>query len=200
MEKNDYKNISNFAKSKNVNLSGVKKFKGSPAVVNDSVTFLANINNIFPNISVNNKKLTLNLGESMSKKDFAATNGRIISLNKDYYHNIDILQSEYKKLADNGWFVKGTDYRAIIYHESGHVIDEIYKIDSLKIACEITGLESKKILEFVKTDLSAYAASDKYGNEIISEVFADIFSGNASKFSKEFYKKVLEITRTDKNK
>ncbi len=85
----------------------------------------------------------------MDAEDFAITHGRIITLNGNAFRDVRILQEEYQKLVDEGWFVKGTDWRAIIHHEFGHVVSNVYKIDPLKIACEVTGLTEKEVIAYV---------------------------------------------------
>ena len=101
----------------------------------------------------------------------------------------------YAKDVADGWFVKGTDWRAIIHHEFGHVVANVYKLDPLKIACEITGFKPAETLKFLERELSKYAGLKLDGSEIISEVFADISTGKACDFSHKFYNKVLELTR-----
>ena len=141
------------------------------------------------------RNLTLSLSRTMDAEDFAITSGRIITLNANAYRDVGVLQEEYQKLVNEGWFVKGTDYRAIIHHEFGHVVANVYKIDSLKIACEITGMDELATLQVVKKNLSEYAAGFEDGSEIISEVFADMSSNTPSEFSRNFYDKVIQMIR-----
>ena len=143
--------------------------------------------------------MTLELASYMDAEDFAETHGRIITLNANTYRDERLLQAEYQKSVDDGWFVKGTDYRAIIHHEFGHVVAEIYKIKPLKIACEITGMNAARTIEFVKENLSEYAGKGNDGGEIIAEVFADMSTDNPSEFSRKFYEKVLEAVNNVKN-
>ena len=70
----------------------------------------------------------------MRAEDFAITHGRVIELNENAYRDVSLLQNEYQKSVNKGWFVQGTDYRAIIHHEFGHTLADVYKIDPLKIA------------------------------------------------------------------
>ena len=109
----------------------------------------------------------------------------------------EILKSEYEKAVEEGWFVKGTDWRAIIHHEFGHVVANVYKINSLKIACEITELSPKETLDFLDINLSHYAGGYNDGREIISEVFADISTGKPNDFSRKFYAKILEVVKSE---
>ena len=129
----------------------------------------------------------------MRAEDFAITHGRVIELNENAYRDVSLLQNEYQKSVNKGWFVQGTDYRAIIHHEFGHTLADVYKIDPLKIACEITGLSQFRVIDFVKEHLSKYAGEFKNGQEIIAEVFADMTTDNPDEFSLKFYNKVLEI-------
>ena len=85
----------------------------------------------------------LTLNENLDAADFAVTTKiRNVNLNANAYRDLEKLKMEYQKAVDEGWFVKGTDYRAIIHHEFGHIVAKTYNIDSLKIACEITGLSA----------------------------------------------------------
>ena len=69
----------------------------------------------------------------------------------------------------------------------------MYRVDSMKIACEITGLKKAHTLQFIQENLSEYASSIPKGTEIISEVFADISTGNPTNFSREFYSILLKL-------
>ncbi len=131
----------------------------------------------------------------MTAKDYAVTRGKIISLNEDAYRNVELLAAEYQKDVADGWFVKGTTYQAIPHHEFGHVVADVYRLDPLKIACEVTGLNPKEILIWVKTALSKYAGGFNDGGEFIAEVFADMSTNFPSEFSRKFYNKVLHLTR-----
>ena len=53
-------------------------------------------------------------------------------------------------------------------------------------------------LDYVTDNLSLYAGKFSNGQEIISEVFADISTGNPCEFSRKFYERVLELTRGNK--
>ena len=131
----------------------------------------------------------------MNAKDFAITRGKIISLNANAYRDVNLLAREYRRAMETGWFVKDTTWRAIIHHEFGHVVANVYKLDGLKIACEITGLKPKELFPWLKKNLSEYAGSYLDGGEIISEVFADMSTDKPSDFSRKFYDKVLALTR-----
>ena len=131
----------------------------------------------------------------MHPQDYAETTKRKIKLNAVAYRDVELLEMEYQKDVADGWFVQGTDYRAIIHHEFGHVVANVYKLDLLKIACEITGLNPREILLYVAKNLSIYAGKCTDGAEIISEVFADMSTNAPCEFSKKFYNAILNLTR-----
>ena len=136
----------------------------------------------------------LTLNENLDAADFAVTTKiRNVNLNANAYRDLEKLKMEYQKAVDEGWFVKGTDYRAIIHHEFGHIVAKTYNIDSLKIACEITRMTPKKTLDYLDEHLSHYSAGFENDKEIISEVFADISIGKPSDFSQKFYSKMLKL-------
>lgn len=192
ISKAEYEKLRELADSNSIALSNVRKFDGSPSIIEESIKTLAALKSKFPAVADEKHKLTLALAEGMDAADFAMTHGRIITLNANAYRDVKLLQAEYQKTVDAGWFVKGTTPQAIIHHEFGHVVADIFKINPLKIACEITGLNDKATLAWLYSNLSKYAGSAKDGGEIISEVFADMSSRQPCEFSRKFYAKVLE--------
>ena len=198
ISKEDYALLRDIAIKHKISLIGVKNFDGSPAVVKEVIETLSKLKNKFPAVSDKRHNLELEMSIFLDDEDFAITKGRKISLNANAYRDVRILQSEYQKAVKEGWFVKGTDWRAIIHHEFGHLVSKFYKIDSMKIACEITSSSHLKTLEFVGDMLSTYAAKISDGGEIIAEVFADMSTNNPCDFSLKFYNKVLEIVGESK--
>ena len=191
LSKETYQELRELAVSKGISLVGVKLFDGSPKVVQEIIETISDLKKVFPLVSDVRHKIELEFSIRLADVDFAETKKRIITLNANAYRDVRILQEEYQKLVDEGWFVKGTDWRAIIHHEFGHVVANVYKIDPLKIACEVTGLDSESTLKYLEKNLSKYAASYPNGQEIISEVFADMTTDNPSDFSRKFYEQVL---------
>ena len=148
----------------------------------------------FPEIKSGRKRITISLDEHMGADDFAVTKGHIIHINADAFRNADDLAKEYESLSKEGWFVKGTNYRSIIKHETGHVVANIYGINSLEIAMDITGSSRKEVMRYVSSSLSEYAGAFKDGSEIISEVFSDVFgTDNPSEFSLRFIEECVKI-------
>ena len=99
-------------------------------------------------------------------------------LNADAYRKKHNLQREYKKLSDEGWFVKGTSYQSVIYHETGHMVSDIYGIDGLAIMKDVLGTTSTaETLLWCKNNLSEYSFKVD-GTEIVSEMFSAFYGLN----------------------
>lgn len=115
------------------------------------------------------------------------TRDRITSINANAFRDTEKLDEEYKKLVDSGWFVKRTDYRSIIRHETGHVVENKYDLDGLEAVKKVTNVKSDiKALEIVNEKLSEYAF--EVDKEIISESFSGAYSSGEKN---EFALKIL---------
>lgn len=183
----------NFANQYSIDLQGFKNFDGRISVIKDFIVALSQLRERFPAVANKKHRLSLAVSYNMDADDFAMTKGRVITLNGNAFRDIKCLAEEYQKLVDEGWFVKGTDWKAIIYHEFGHVVAHAYNIKSLKIACSITNKSERQTLTYLKECLSEYAFAFEDGSEIISEVFSDMFCKAQSDFSIRFYQELLKI-------
>lgn len=188
ISKEDYKELSSYARDSGIVLEGFKRFDGDINTIKQVIDGANEISEKFPEIKIGRKKLTISLDEYMNPDDFAITNGHIIRINVDAFRDVETLRAEYEKLEKERWFVKGTDYRSIIKHEVGHVVANLYGIDGLEIAKKITGINSTtEVMMYLENNLSLYASEYEDGSEIISEVFADVFgTDNPSEFSLRF--------------
>lgn len=180
----DYKDIMSYARKNGIELSNFKRFEGNPQTIKELIDDANKIAKQFPKIKAGKHKLTIALDETMSEKDFAITRGHIISINANAYKDTNLLAKAYEGEVKSGRFVKGTDYHAIIMHETGHVVANVYGIDSIELAKECTGLKSKvEVLDYVYDNLSQYSADKDDGSEIIAECFAGAYgSKTPSKF------------------
>lgn len=106
----------------------------------------------------------------------------IMHINADAYRSRETLELEYKKLAEIGWFVRGTSYKSIVYHEVGHMVSDAYGINGLSLMKKVLGTDSTtKTLLWCKNNLSEYSFKSD-GSEIISEIFSAYYgSENPSK-------------------
>lgn len=191
--KEAYDDLMDEGRKNDIQLSGFRFFDGNPELIKDIIASISAITADFPMLRGKKKKVMMRLSMTMDSRDFAITDGRTIRLNQAAFRSKKRLEEEYDALAADGWFVKGTDYRSIGFHEAGHVLGDLYSIDGLEIAKEITGIESTpKLIEYLRTNLSKYAAEYIDGSEIISECFASVY-GSAEK--NEFALKFIERYR-----
>lgn len=191
----EYKDISEYARNSGVKLEGFKQFDGDINVIKQLIDDAKEITDRFPKLNARKNKITISLDMYMNSADFAITNGHIIRINADAFRNVNILQKEYNKLVEEGWFVSGTNYRSIIKHELGHAVENIYGFDGLEIAKKVTGINSTtKLITYLEDNLSRYSSEFEDGSEIISEVFADVFgSDNPSEFALKFIEECNRI-------
>lgn len=132
----------------------------------------------------------------MDSDDFAMARGHVLDINANAFRSKAQLIKEYNKLADKGWFVKETDYHAIINHEIGHMVADRYKIDGLSIAMKITGLGRKETMKYMEKNLSEYSSKFKDGSEIILEVFTYVYnSKKPGEFSLKFMKECIKLIK-----
>ena len=192
----EYRDIMIYAREKRIELSGFKQYDGKTHVVRSLIDDAESIAKDFPEIISGKRRLTIALDDTMSNTDFAVTKGHIVNINANAFRNPDYLAEEYGKLERSGWFVKGTDYHAIIKHEIGHVVGNLDNINGMDIAMKITGMGKKETMSYVKQNLSEYAGSFVDGSEIISEVFADVYgSEHPSEFSLRFIEECAKIKK-----
>ena len=115
----------------------------------------------------------------------------VIQLNAASVRSLEVLEREYAKLADEGWFVKGTSARCVMYHELGHVFSHANKISGMRIARAIIGSKDlAKVVSGMSKKLSRYASSYENGREIVSEVFSAWFGKTGNEFAEEAMRRI----------
>ena len=172
----EHRELKRYAKSNGIELRGFKDSDVDIESAREAIDALGQMVELFPDI-VGDKMhpLTISLEGFMRSVDFAGIGAEeplhVIRINKDAYRNRAALLKEYEEAAKEGFFVKGTDVRSIIYHEVGHIIANKRNVDGLAIMREILnkGLD-KEVLLFCRKNLSIYAGSS--GEEIIAECFS----------------------------
>ena len=118
-------------------------------------------------------------------------------MNKRIFDDTTYLKREYDKHQERGYFVKGTDYRAIVYHEFGHVLNKADK-GLYKALNEVIGARANDAnidaITYVETYISQYAARfnkvDGNYHDALPEILAGAYSGND--FLKELLHDILK--------
>lgn len=175
-----FKTIRAYAESKNIQLQGFKNSDVDTGLAKEVMQDAERIFSKYPELRGGGKKpFTILFDRNMRSVDFAEVKEgvpHILHLNSDAYRSKKCLDQEYKKLADERWFVGGTTYRSIVYHEMGHMASDVYKIDGLEVMKEVLGVKSTaETLLWCKNNLSEYSFKSD-GSEIISEVFSAFYS------------------------
>ena len=190
----DYKKLRKYADDHRIKLSGFKDFVGDIDTIKIVIDDICEIAEDFPLILDEKRGIWLELDYNLGT-DFATTeSGHIIHLNAGYFANIKELDQEYMFAIEEGRFVQGTDWRAISRHETGHVVADLYHINSLAIAFKILNTKSRlRVFEYLTNNLSIYSTELEDGREIISECFSAYYSGVKNNFADQFIKKVGEF-------
>jgi hypothetical protein len=136
---------------------------------------------------IGGKPFGLYIDKNMKPNDFAEVSKRspqLIHLNEKAYRDRDALAAEYALCVADGWFVAGTDYHHIIYHEFGHVLGDYYRINVISITQIIFGLDSKTIITKLRKELSKYSVDIE--GEIISEMISASMKSDPEEFVLNF--------------
>ncbi len=189
----DFKALRSFATERKIRLSGFKDFVGDIETIKKVIDDIAEIAVDFPLILDEKCGIRLELDYGLGT-DFATTeSGHIIHLNAGYFSNLKELEREYEEAVSEGRFVKGTDWRAIARHETGHVVAELYHVDPLSLTFELLQTRSRlAAFEYLTDELSVYSTEYEDGREIISECFSAYYSKVGNQFAEQFLQKVGE--------
>ena len=177
ISKEAYKELRDYAQSKGITLSGFRKSDVDVELAKEFVDDAEKILKDYPELNSNSKKpFTLQLNYFMDDDTFAEVPqgvNHIIKLNGNAMRNKARLVEEYAKLAEEGFFVKGTDYHSIISHEMGHILAQHKGADGAEALRNILGFEEKwSAIDWCDDNISKYAGLNPTGDEILSEAFS----------------------------
>ena len=142
--------------------------------------------------------LVLNFGtcSDMTDNDYAAYESKnsTLYLNPFFYNNIESYSQQYESDVKQGYHPRGTTYRATVFHEFGHRVEDVAGITGKNVAKILFIKENNRYYtrkmcdEWTTKNLSQYAIQFEYG-EFISESFAEYY-GSIS--PRSLCKKVVE--------
>lgn len=186
-----------YARTRGIEISLPKSCDADPVVIRRYVDAADKVAAFFPELKGDDRKpLTIRV-KPLPSGDFGFSPSKtphIIDVNEAAVRNTDALSAEYGKLADSGWFVQGTTYESIIYHELGHRYSSRNRISGMRIARSIIGSKDSDYLSVqLRRRLSQYSAEFKNGQEIVSEVFSAWFSKTNNEFAEEFMNRLLDL-------
>lgn len=198
-----YRDLRDYALSKNVDLSNYKDYTGDIQEIKEIIDKIVIVAKDFPKILCEKNRVILDL-HFEDDEAFAGTRNHIITLNGIYYDDVINLKNIYFEKEQENHFVRGTSYKDIIYHELGHVVANIYKIDTLEVLKSVTGLNSNtKLMSYVLHNLSSYAVSEYEKNgftmfdtgEVIAECFCGYYSNSENEFARRYVEMCIDIAK-----
>jgi hypothetical protein len=157
-----------------------QNYRGNPTILNEIAEDFNKLKKVFPKYFAD---LTLHYGGfDFSSNEYACYNSKTktIHLNPLIY-NSDDLKTIYLKDVKDNYHPKGTNYRATIYHEFGHLLEDYLDITPKKLVKQLfndthSNFYTRKMAdEWIKNNLCIYAIEGNNG-ELISEAMAEYFN------------------------
>ena len=177
---NDFKNKMSALGVKEV--TGFEQYTGDISVLNEMTEDFTTLKNNFPKLFANFAGVTFDEQpiEEYAKFDLDT---KFLNFNKNMYNDTELLKSSYQEDVERGHHPKGTTYRANVFHEFGHYIEDVANINPKKLVKKIFEKQKKAYYrrqwadEWVMNGLSRYAVDFDY-EEYIAECFAEYFESS----------------------
>ena len=158
---------------------GFETYRGNPEILNYLVEDLTIIKN---EILLKTKvgKIGLRYEDLKNTDDFARATKNTIIFNKRVYDDSEFLEKMYQEAVDAHYFVGGTTYRNIPYHEIGHIVfgkmSKELKSTLENISKEAAN-EGLSVDDYIKKQISTYAKKDTfYYSELMPELTSGAYS------------------------
>lgn len=152
-----------FSKGVNININTFKRFEGSEQTLVEVIDSVSSVCKDFPLLSDLKKGLVLSNGY-LENDTFAQVKGRTLYINNNAFRNRNALEKEYQKCVSEGLFPAGTTAKGIGFHESGHLVRNLYKLSLNELTEDVDPLH-----------ISLYAYKNK--SECVAESFNACYSG-----------------------
>ena len=188
----EYKELRDYANERDIRLERFRNSDVDVELAREMIDTASDMLNTFPELKGDGlHSFTIRLA-GLHANDFALVSKNepfVLQLNEAAMRNKALLSTEYQKLVQSGWFVGGTDYKSIIYHEMGHIYENIHKINGLTVVSTIAKTDSfDGVSKILNSKLSEYGSVDPA--EILSEMFSAYFSGIKNDLILTFFKMV----------
>lgn len=175
----DFKNFESSIDKLGMRIEGFENYKGDVQILNELVEDLIIIKDTQPSIADMKNGLLIKYEDLGNINDFAVSHKKSISFNSKVYNDSFYLKQSYEQSEKCGFFVKGTDYRSVIYHESGHILCsrnlklqnelEKYIIDKAEAS-------NLSVNDYIVKNISGYAIEKDYKTEKYKELLPEIMS------------------------
>ena len=176
--------ISKYAEGKGVNIdiNSFKNFEGSEKTVREVIDSISEVATDFPKLSDPKTGIILQNAFDMADDDYAVFNSRTIRINNNAFRNSKALEESYAEKVNEGFFAKGTTYKNIGHHESGHAVLKLYGIPLKKV---LYGIESGSISDY----------DTKNRSERIAEAFSSYYAKGGNLSGITIFQRVLMFSR-----
>jgi hypothetical protein len=160
-------------------VTGFEQYTGDVSVLNEMTEDFATLKNNFPKLFSGFAGVTF---DEQPIEEYASFNPKtkILNFNQKLYNDTKYLKALYQKDVDKYYHPKGTTYRANVFHEFGHYIEDVANINPKKLVQKIferhkgTYYRRQWADEWVENGLCIYATEFGYA-DYISECFAEYF-------------------------
>lgn len=203
-----FEELREYANSNGIYLENFKDYTGDIQEIKEFIDKIVLVSKDFPALITDKKSIRLGLcfKDIEYYPDFAYTERYMIKINGMMYNESIVAENTYKQAETTGHFVRGTCYKDVPYHELGHAVCDIYNLEPLLIAKEITNIQSEaRLIQFLVDNLSTYSTvknseiTNKYdyfdGCEIIAESFCAYYSGVKNQFAKDYVETCKKLVR-----
>ena len=158
-----------------IDVKSFDNYDGDIELIKSFIDGIVEVANDYPEILNGKRQLQLRCSYQMAAADYAETTNNCILINGNAFRNREALRLDYEKQqeGENPFFVKGTTYRNIPHHESGHLIVQVFGLSPKKIVGDedqslISDYARKNNKETIAESFSAHYAGVK--NETASRV------------------------------
>ncbi|MDR0883059.1 MAG: hypothetical protein LBN05_00375 [Oscillospiraceae bacterium] len=169
--------LQQYASAYGIKMDGFENTDVDADLIREALDDCAKVIDRFPELGGTKEQPFTLRAREMPDTDFAETRKSapfVISINASAFRSKERLESEYARLAEQNWFVHGTDYRSIIFHEFGHLYSFMHRLSGVRIMKKVSEIHHKKdVLQFICDNLSEYAATGS--GEITAEAFSAYF-------------------------
>lgn len=175
----DFKKFKNSIEKLGMRCDGFENYRGDITILNDLIQDLKTIKDTQPSIADMKNGLLIKYEDLGNISDFAISHKKSIVLNSRIYNDTNFMQKYYSECEAERFFVKGTNYRSVIYHEAGHILCS----RNLRLQNELEGYIKEKAIEsklsmdeYILKNISQYATKKDFRTEKYIELLPEIMS------------------------
>lgn len=199
MRRKAYKALRAYAKDRNVALRGFKNSDADPRAVKMAIDAIHTVTKEHPELlSFRGGTIVLS-NAGMDSVTFAQVplgkdgipKWGIIEINNAAMRDLSVFEAEYLKAADEeGFYVRGTDVKSVLYHELGHHYQHVHGINARQAVESATGKSGFDANEYLNGNLSEYAGKGYNLDEAIPEAFSGHYGEVANETAEAIYEEV----------